>query len=65
MIDIHLISQCTVEPDVDCLVIPAFEDALNEAAASKLLEKRINQPSLFSSRKGISTVRATSTSLLH
>ena len=39
MIDIHLISQCTVEPDVDCLVIPAFEDALNEAAASKLLEK--------------------------
>ena len=40
MIDIHLISQCTVEPDVDCLVIPAFEDALNEAAASKLRERR-------------------------
>ena len=37
MIDIHLISQCTIEPEVDCLIIPAFEDALPEAASSKLL----------------------------
>lgn len=37
MIDIHLISQCTIEPEVDCLIIPAFEDALNEAASSKLI----------------------------
>ncbi|MCM8528371.1 MAG: leucyl aminopeptidase, partial [Lentisphaeraceae bacterium] len=37
MIDIHLISQCTIEPEVDCLIIPAFEDALNEAVSSKLI----------------------------
>ena len=37
MIDIHLISQCTIEPEVDCLILPAYEDALNEAASSKLL----------------------------
>ena len=39
MIDIHLISQCTIEPEVDCLIIPAFEDALQEATDSKLLLK--------------------------
>ncbi|MCM8541070.1 MAG: leucyl aminopeptidase [Lentisphaeraceae bacterium] len=37
MIDIHLISQCTIEPEVDCLIIPAFEDALNKAVSSKLI----------------------------
>ena len=38
MIDIHLINQCTIEPEVDCLVIPAFEDSLSEALSSPLLQ---------------------------
>jgi leucyl aminopeptidase len=38
MIDIHLITQCTVEPEVDCLVIPAFENDLLSAISSKLIE---------------------------
>ena len=37
MINIHLISQCTIEPEVDCLILPAFEDAIGEATASSLL----------------------------
>jgi leucyl aminopeptidase len=37
MIKIDLINQCTIEPDVDCLILPAFEDALKEASASSLL----------------------------
>jgi len=37
MIDIHLINQCTIEPEVDCLIIPAYEDALADATESKLL----------------------------
>jgi leucyl aminopeptidase len=38
MIDIHLINQCTIEPEVDCLVIPAFEDRLEDALNSVLLQ---------------------------
>ncbi|NQZ56374.1 MAG: leucyl aminopeptidase [Lentisphaeraceae bacterium] len=38
MIDIHLINHCTIEPEVDCLVIPAFEDCLSEALNSALLQ---------------------------
>ncbi|MCM8535473.1 MAG: leucyl aminopeptidase [Lentisphaeraceae bacterium] len=52
MIDIHLINQCTVEPEVDCLVIPAFEDALNEAAESPLLEKEDKSALSILSEKG-------------
>lgn len=39
MIDIHLINQCTIEPEVDCLVIPVFEDTLSEAFNSALLQR--------------------------
>jgi len=38
MIDIHLINKCTIEPEVDCLVIPAFEDSLSEALKTPLLQ---------------------------
>lgn len=38
MINIQLINQCTVEPEVDCLVIPVFENALSEAFSSPLLQ---------------------------
>ena len=37
MIDIQLINQCSKEPEVDCLIIPAFEDALEAASESKIL----------------------------